>query len=116
MPASSSRPAASPSSSCCRWSGRLLGKVDVRLIIGVGLVVSIAALYHMGCFWPGSSYMQFMWARVFQAVGFAFLFIPINTVAVLDDFRWLALAFLVLLPLVLLLKPLRRGNVEPVHH
>ena len=36
--------------------------------------------------------------------------------AFLDDFRWLALAFLVLLPLVLLLKPLRRGNVEPVHH
>ena len=36
--------------------------------------------------------------------------------AFLDDFRWLALAFLVLLPLVLLLKPLRQGNVEPVHH
>ena len=36
--------------------------------------------------------------------------------AFLDDFRWLALAFQVLLPLVLLLKPLRRGDVEPVPH
>ena len=36
--------------------------------------------------------------------------------AFLDDFRWLALAFLVPLPVVLLLKPLRRGNVKPVHH
>ena len=41
-------------------------------------------LYYMGYFWPGSSYMQFLWARVFQAVGFAFLFIPINTVAFSD--------------------------------
>ena len=64
--------------------GRLLGVVDVRVIIAFGLVVSIAALYYMGYFWPGSSYMQFMWARVFQAVGFAFLFIPINTVAFSD--------------------------------
>jgi DHA2 family multidrug resistance protein len=37
--------------------------------------------------------------------------------AFLDDFRWLALAFLALLPLVLLLKPLPRGSAaEPVHH
>ncbi len=64
--------------------GRLLGIVDVRVIIAFGLVVSIAALYYMGYFWPGSSYMQFLWARVFQAVGFAFLFIPINTVAFSD--------------------------------
>lgn len=64
--------------------GRLLGVIDVRVIIGFGLVVSIAALYYMGYFWPGSSYTQFMWARVFQAVGFAFLFIPINTVAFSD--------------------------------
>lgn len=195
--------------------GRLLGVVDVRAIIAFGLVVSIAALFNMGYFWPGSSYAQFMWARVLQGVGLAFLFIPINTVAFsdlpraassnaaaiinlsrniggsigisvvttgiarggqahqvtliehvtpespiyhalldrlvssfireglpasealrhaeaqiylqvqqqaqllafLDDFRWLALAFLVLLPLVLLLKPLPGGrSVELVHH
>ena len=194
--------------------GRLLGIVDVRVIIAFGLVVSIAALYYMGYFWPGSSYMQFLWARVFQAVGFAFLFIPINTVAFsdlprtassnaaaiinlsrniggsigisvvttgiargeqahqvaliehvtpqspfyrsiidqlvstfvreglsasealrhaeaqvyqqvqqqaqllafLDDFRWLAVGFLVLLPLVLLLKPLPPGGTPPPAH
>ena len=194
--------------------GRLLGKIDVRLIIGAGVLASAAALYHLGGFWPGSSYLQFMWARVYQAVGIAFLFIPISTVAFadlprsassnaaalinlsrnigasigisvvttmlarseqahqvtlvehvtaldpvfrerldqlitqfsaaglgpvealhhaqaliyqqvqqqaqllsfLDDFRWLALAFLALLPLVLLLKPLSPGTAAPLAH
>ena len=34
----------------------------------------------------------------------------------LDDFRWLALAFLALLPLVLLLKPLSPGTAAPLAH
>lgn len=194
--------------------GRLMGIVDVRWIIGIGILLSAAALYHMGGFWPGSSYAEFMWARIFQAAGFALLFIPISTVAFadlprtassnaaaiinlsrnigasigismvttgiargeqahqvalaehvtaqnpayremidqlvgtftragltfgealrhaeatvyqhvqqqaqllafLDDFRWLAIAFLVLLPLVPLLKPLPRGGGQPVRH
>ncbi len=61
--------------------GRLVGVVDVRLMITFGLAVSAAALWHMGGLSLDADYATFAWARVYQASGLAFLFIPINTVA-----------------------------------
>jgi DHA2 family multidrug resistance protein len=61
--------------------GRLIGRVDVRLLITTGLLISSAALWHLSGFSLDADYSAFMWARIYQTIGLAFLFIPINTVA-----------------------------------
>ncbi len=61
--------------------GRLVGVADVRLMIAFGLGTSALALWHMGGLSLDADYATFAWARVYQAAGLAFLFIPINTVA-----------------------------------
>jgi DHA2 family multidrug resistance protein len=61
--------------------GRLVGTVDVRILIAIGVLISSAALYHLSGFSLQADYDAFMWARIYQTVGLAFLFIPINTVA-----------------------------------
>jgi MFS transporter, DHA2 family, multidrug resistance protein len=61
--------------------GRLVGKVDLRILITLGLLISAAALYHLTGFSLAADYDAFMWARIYQTIGLAFLFIPINTVA-----------------------------------
>jgi DHA2 family multidrug resistance protein len=61
--------------------GRLVGTVDVRILIAIGLALSSAALWHLGGLSLDADYDAFMWARIYQTIGIAFLFIPINTVA-----------------------------------
>jgi DHA2 family multidrug resistance protein len=61
--------------------GRLIGTVDVRILIAIGLLISAAALYHLSSFSLDVDYSTFMWARIYQTIGLGFLFIPINTVA-----------------------------------
>jgi DHA2 family multidrug resistance protein len=61
--------------------GMLLAKVEGRWMIGVGLAITSTALIHMTSF---DTFMDFKYAviaRCWQAAGFAFLFVPINTVA-----------------------------------
>ena len=62
-------------------SGVLINKVQVRYMIGFGLLVEAAALYHMSGFTTEISFAHIMWARIYQATGFAFLIVPITTVA-----------------------------------
>jgi DHA2 family multidrug resistance protein len=61
--------------------GFLVNKVQPRYLVGFGLLVEAAALYHMTHFNAQISYQQAMWARIFQAAGLGFLFVPINSVA-----------------------------------
>jgi MFS transporter, DHA2 family, multidrug resistance protein len=61
--------------------GRLIGKVDARWLIGFGFVVTAMALSHMTSIYPGISFRTAMLYRAYQAVGLAFLFVPINTVS-----------------------------------
>lgn len=61
--------------------GKLVGKVDPRYLIVFGLAVSGTALLHMTNFNLSVDYPTVAWARVYQAFGLGFLFIPINTVA-----------------------------------
>ena len=61
--------------------GRLISRVDPRYLIVFGLVISAAALYHMTTFDTEIDYWSLVVARIFQASGLAFLFIPISTVA-----------------------------------
>jgi MFS transporter, DHA2 family, multidrug resistance protein len=64
--------------------GRALNKVDLRLLIAVGLVVGGLSLLWMTNFYLGISFGWLVLARMMQAAALAFLFIPINTLAFRD--------------------------------
>src|SRR5436305_1978315 len=61
--------------------GILLGKVEARWLIALGLVITSLALIHMTTFNTSISFRYAVLARCFQAAGLAFLFVPINTAA-----------------------------------
>jgi len=61
--------------------GMLLGKVEARWMIGVGLAITALSMFHMTTFNTDMDYKYVMLARCFQAAGLAFLFVPINTAA-----------------------------------
>ncbi len=61
--------------------GMLVAKTDPRLLIAGGLVVCSLALFRMTGFDLSVDYWTVAWARIYQSIGPAFLFIPINTVA-----------------------------------
>jgi DHA2 family multidrug resistance protein len=61
--------------------GFLLSKYDVRRLLIFGLVTLSLALFHMTSFDLGIDFHTAVMARIYQAVGLAFLFVPINTAA-----------------------------------
>jgi MFS transporter, DHA2 family, multidrug resistance protein len=61
--------------------GALSGKVDARLMIAIGLAGTAIAMFHMSGFDADIDYTTVAWARIYQSLGLALLFIPINTVA-----------------------------------
>jgi DHA2 family multidrug resistance protein len=61
--------------------GYLVTHYDTRWLITIGLTVLALALFHMTHFDLQVDYRTLMMARVYQAVGLAFLFVPINTTA-----------------------------------
>jgi len=61
--------------------GYLLQKVQVRWLILVGLAISALALWHLTGMTLTVAYKDLAWARIYQAAGLAFLFVPINTAA-----------------------------------
>ena len=61
--------------------GLLLKVVQPRTLIVVGFAISAAALYNLSHLNHLASFGDFLWARVVQASGIAFLFIPVSTVA-----------------------------------
>jgi len=61
--------------------GALVARVDARILITLGLVISGLGLLSMTRFYGDIDYATIAWSRVYQSVGLAFLFIPINTVA-----------------------------------
>src|SRR5207248_3089812 len=61
--------------------GFLINHVTARYLVIVGLAISSLAIYHMTSFNLNIIYSTMMWARIYQASGLAFLFIPINTAA-----------------------------------
>jgi len=64
--------------------GQLINKVDTRLLIAVGWVISGVSLLWMTDFYLDVSFRHMMWLRVLQQAGLAFLFVPINTLAFRD--------------------------------
>lgn len=61
--------------------GRLLGKFEARWLIIFGLVLASVGLFRMSGFNLDVDFRSAMWARTVQALGMAFLFVPINTTA-----------------------------------
>jgi DHA2 family multidrug resistance protein len=61
--------------------GFLLSRWDARKLMVFGLLVLSASLFHMTSFNLDVDFSTVMWARTFQAIGMAFLFVPINTMA-----------------------------------
>jgi len=61
--------------------GRLLGRFQARWLIVFGLIVAATGLFSMSGFTLDVDFRTAMWARTIQALGMAFLFVPINTTA-----------------------------------
>jgi MFS transporter, DHA2 family, multidrug resistance protein len=61
--------------------GFLVSKVDTRLLIAFGCIVSASALFVMAGWNLGLDYGHAVRARMLQSFGLAFLFIPINVAA-----------------------------------
>jgi len=61
--------------------GFLLSRYDARRLMVVGLTALSLALFHMTTFDLQIDFHTAMMARIYQAAGLAFLFVPINTAA-----------------------------------
>ena len=61
--------------------GIMVSKLDARYLIAFGFLASALGLFHLSQLTLDISFSQAVWARVYQAAGLAFLFIPISTVA-----------------------------------
>jgi MFS transporter, DHA2 family, multidrug resistance protein len=64
--------------------GRLVDKVDLRLIIGLGVMACSGALWWMTNLYLQVSFDTLALGRIMQAVGLSLLFLPINAVAFRD--------------------------------
>jgi DHA2 family multidrug resistance protein len=60
--------------------GRLIGRVDVRLLLGFGFALTAWALYEMSLFTPDVSESAIIRTGVVQGFGFGFVFVPLSTV------------------------------------
>jgi DHA2 family multidrug resistance protein len=61
--------------------GRILNKVDLRILTAIGVVCCAAAVWWMTNFYLQVSFGTFALGRAMQAFGLAFLFLPINALA-----------------------------------
>jgi DHA2 family multidrug resistance protein len=61
--------------------GTLMGRIDPRWLIGFGFVALSLSLFHMTNIYPGIDFQTAVMLRIYQSIGLAFLFVPINTVS-----------------------------------
>lgn len=66
---------------CMPIVGRLIGKTDARYLAAFGFLVTAVALFHMTSLDLQMSFSYAARLRVYQAIGLAFLFVPINTLS-----------------------------------
>ena len=60
-------------------AGRLIGKMDARLLVSLGYAVTALGLYNLTRLDLETSFSQIVLWRMFQVSGLAFVFIPIST-------------------------------------
>jgi len=61
--------------------GRLVGRVDARLLILIGLSLTTWSLYEMTTWSPQMGSMPFMTTGITQGFGLGFVFVPLSTIA-----------------------------------
>jgi len=61
--------------------GRLMSKVDARLLVAIGLAIGGTSLIWMSSFYLEVSFRFMMMTRIVQAIALGFLFVPLNTMA-----------------------------------
>jgi len=61
--------------------GRLIGKIDVRLIIGTGVILSLVGSWGMTRYNLDVSIWTIIWPLLFQGAGIGMIFVPLSTVA-----------------------------------
>ncbi len=61
--------------------GFLVGKIEARWLIALGLLLEAAAIWHMTGLDLNASFESIIWYRVWQAAPLALLIVPINTIA-----------------------------------
>jgi len=66
---------------CMPMVGLAVSKLDARYLIAAGFLICALALYHMTGLELGLSFGDAVRYRAFQALGLAFLFVPINTMS-----------------------------------
>jgi MFS transporter, DHA2 family, multidrug resistance protein len=66
---------------CMFTVGRLIGRVDIRLLLMVGLGLTAWAMYAMTGWTPDVSQWTIVSVGFVQGAGLGFLFVPLNTVA-----------------------------------
>ena len=62
-------------------TGMLVARVEARWLVVVASMVISASLFYMGSFNLNVDFGTAMWARIYQSLGMAFLFVPINVMA-----------------------------------
>jgi len=62
-------------------AGILVKKIQPKYLICFGFLTIVGAMWNLAGFEAGASFKSLAVARMFQAVGFAFLFVPIQTLA-----------------------------------
>lgn len=62
-------------------TGRLLGRIDARLMILTGLILSTLPLVFMTGMTADTPASTIVWTSIMQGVGLGFVFVPLNTVA-----------------------------------
>jgi len=65
---------------CMFVVGRLIGKVDTRVLLGLGFLVSAWAMYDMAGWTPDVSQQRIMLTGFVQGGGLGLLFVPLTTV------------------------------------
>jgi DHA2 family multidrug resistance protein len=61
--------------------GRMIGKVEPRILLTGGLIASVVSLYYSIDYSPDTSTWTFVWTSVLQGIGLGFMFVPLNTIA-----------------------------------
>jgi MFS transporter, DHA2 family, multidrug resistance protein len=68
-------------------AGRLITRMDQRILLALGCVLNAAATWWMSEVTLGVDYWSLAWPRFVQGVGVGFIFVPLNTVALANIAR-----------------------------
>ena len=64
--------------------GKLIGRMQARYMIIIGLVLTAIGMFHTMGLTPQTDFKTFMFMRITQVLGLPFLFIPISTLAFMN--------------------------------